>query len=163
MLVLRRRRKFWGLSIFWIDFPLYSTHIWWSFSRPYCILSFMSQIYWKNSDLKSEFSQVWILKSEFFEISSLKIQTLSLKKNGLVHIEVWAAEGRPGPIFNHLSCGLRPPPPCYSTDEKIKIFKCAETLKNEVFRPAAGGNLWGPKPIMDYTPLVIDRFLTRGV
>ena len=48
-------------------------------------------------------------------------------------------------------------------DQKFKIFKCAEKLKNGVFRPAAGGKFWGPKLIMDYTPLIIDRFLIRGV
>ena len=47
-------------------------------------------------------------------------------------------------------------------EAKTQIFKCAEKLKNCVFRPAAGGNFWGPKPIMDYSPLVIDHFLTRG-
>ena len=36
-------------------------------------------------------------------------------------------------------------------EKKINIFKCAEKLKNEGFRPAAGGKFWGPKPIMDYT------------
>ena len=37
----------------------------------------------KNSDLKSEFSQVRIFKSEFFQIWSQKILTLSQKKKGL--------------------------------------------------------------------------------
>ena len=73
-------------------------------------------------------------------------------------------------IINRIFMDYPPPPyglfpPCYRQDfwrEKIEIVKCAEKLKNEGFKPAAGGKFWGPKPIMDYSPLLTDRFLIRG-
>ena len=45
---------------------------------------------------------------------------------------------------------------------KIKIFKCAETLKNEVFRPAAGGNFLGSKPIINYSPPCYSTISNKG-
>ena len=56
-------------------------------------------------------------------------------------------------------------PPLLSTrflERKIEIVKCAEKLKNEGFKPAAGGKFWGPKPIMDYTPPCYRQISNKG-
>ena len=47
-------------------------------------------------------------------------------------------------------------------EAKTQFFKCAEKLKNGVFRPAAGGNFWGPKPIMDYSPPCYRQISNKG-
>ena len=43
-----------------------------------------------------------------------------------------------------------------------KKIKPAEKLKNGVLGPPQAKFFWGQKPIMDYSPLITDRFLIRG-